>query len=356
MASSSPPTNPFVPTGMIEDTRLFVGRQEELRAIASRMTGAQPISINIVGDKRIGKSSLLNYFCLTWKERVETPERYVVIYLPLRKVACQTETGFYQAVAEALPSPIKSRPFNLANFLQPRAWNRETFSEAIRQWKQKRVLPVLCLDDFESLLDYPQQFNDGFYDTLRSLMEENALMLVITSLKSLTTHGSENRFVSSFFNIAHCFKLAELNTDEAMQLTRLPTRSPYGAALSPQEQNYAQEWGHRHPYKLQLAGYFLWEARQQGKSILWAKKKFEQQIAASKPSRQGRGWKLWANRIFVVAPRRLGNGAKLIGTTFSDISAWIIGIIFLVMLVRVVAGELDWNQIWDYVREKLGIK
>ena len=88
MASSSPPTNPFVPTGMIEDTRLFVGRQEELRAIASRMTGVQPISINIVGDKRIGKSSLLNYFCLTWKERVKNPERYVVIYLPLRKVAC----------------------------------------------------------------------------------------------------------------------------------------------------------------------------------------------------------------------------------------------------------------------------
>jgi len=356
MASSSPPTNPFVPTGMIEDTRLFVGRQEELRAIASRMTGAQPISINIVGDKRIGKSSLLNYFCLTWKERVETPERYVVIYLPLRKVACQTETGFYQAVAEALPSPIKSRPFNLANFLQPGAWNRETFSEAIRHCKQKRVLPVLCLDDFESLLDYPQQFNDGFYDNLRSLMEENALMLVITSLKSLTTHGSENRFVSSFFNIAHCFKLAELNTDEAMQLTRLPTRSPYGAALSPQEQNYAQEWGHRHPYKLQLAGYFLWEARQQGKPIPWAKKQFEQQIAESKPSRQGRGWRLWVYRIFVVGPRRLGNGVKLIGTSVDDITAWIIGMAIVVMLVLVGVRVLQWNQIWDYVREQLGIK
>ena len=253
-------------------------------------------------------------------------------------------------------SRIKSRPFNLGNFLQPAAWNRETFSEAIRQWKQKRVLPVLCLDDFESLLDYPQQFNDGFYDNLRSLMEENALMLVITSLKSLTTHGSENRFVSSFFNIAHCFKLAELNTDEAMQLTRLPTCSPDGAALSPQEQNCAQEWGHRHPYKLQLAGYFLWEARQQGKPIPWAKKQFEQQIAESKPTRQGRGWKLWVYRIFVVGPRRLGNGVKLIGTTFSDISAWIIGMAIVVMLILVVAGVLDWNQIWDYVREQLGIK
>jgi hypothetical protein len=135
-------------------------------------------------------------------------------------------------------------------------------------------------------------------------------MLVITSLKSLKIHGSENRFVSSFFNIAYCFKLAELNTDEAMQLTRLPTCSPDGAELSPQEQNCAQEWGHRHPYKLQLAGYFLWEARQQGKPIPWAKKQFEQQIAESKPSRQGQGWKLWANRIFVVGPRRLGNGAK----------------------------------------------
>lgn len=64
---------------MLEDPRLFVGRNNELHAIASRMSGVQPTSINVVGEKRIGKSSLLYHFFQTWEQRVQDPNRYVVI-------------------------------------------------------------------------------------------------------------------------------------------------------------------------------------------------------------------------------------------------------------------------------------
>jgi uncharacterized protein len=70
MTSGALPANPFVAAGMIEDTTRFVGRKDELHAIASRMKGDQPTSINIVGEKHIGKSSLLHYFVLTWQQRV----------------------------------------------------------------------------------------------------------------------------------------------------------------------------------------------------------------------------------------------------------------------------------------------
>ncbi|MBU7584107.1 MAG: AAA-like domain-containing protein, partial [Nostoc sp. TH1S01] len=278
MTSGSLPANPFVAAGMIEDPRLFVGRKDELHAIASRMGGAQPTSINIVGEKRIGKSSLLYHFFLTWEQRVQNPSRYVVIYLSLRQANCQTETGFYQAVANCWRNHPKNQQFSLNNPLNSRLWNCQTFSEAIRYWKQQQILPVLCLDDFESLFDYQQEFDNGFYDNLRSLMEDNALMLVVASRKSLNIYGGEHRFVSSFFNIAHSIVLAELTTDEAIELTRLPTRSTHGAALSQDEQNCAQQWGKRHPYKLQLAGAYLWEARQTCKSIKWAKQQFDQQL------------------------------------------------------------------------------
>ena len=39
MTSGALPDNPFVAAGMIEDPRLFVGRKDELQAIASRMKG-----------------------------------------------------------------------------------------------------------------------------------------------------------------------------------------------------------------------------------------------------------------------------------------------------------------------------
>ncbi|RCJ41964.1 AAA family ATPase [Nostoc minutum NIES-26] len=355
MTSGALPANPFVAAGMIEDPRLFVGRKDELHAIASRMQGVQPTSINIVGDKRIGKSSLLYHFFLTWEQRVQEPSRYIVIYLSLRKANCQTETGFYQEVANCWRSRVSKWQFPLNNPLNPRSWNRQTFSEAIRQWKQQQVLPVVCFDDFESLFDYPQEFNDGFYDNLRSLIEDNALMLVVASRKSLKVYGGEYRFVSSFFNIAHCISLAELTTDEAIQLTRLPTGSTHGAALSPDEQNYVQQWGQRHPYKLQLAGSCLWEARQTGKPIKWAKQQFDQQIDVPPSEKQQWKWRSWLYFIFVAVPKRLGNFTKLIGVTVDDVSSWIIGTAIVVMFVLVLMRVLDWSQVWDFVRDQLGI-
>ncbi|WP_375475375.1 hypothetical protein [uncultured Nostoc sp.] len=46
MTSGALPDNPFVAAGMIEDPRLFVGRKDELYAIASRMKSEPSISIN----------------------------------------------------------------------------------------------------------------------------------------------------------------------------------------------------------------------------------------------------------------------------------------------------------------------
>lgn len=185
-------------------------------------------------------------------------------------------------------------------------------------------------------------------------MDSNALMLVVASRKQLDVYANDYHFGSSFFNIGHTIYLKELTTDEAIELSRLPTRSTNGAALSVDEQNHAQQWGDRYPYKLQLAGYYLWEARQQGKPIKWAKQQFEQQIADRK--QQQWKWKLWPYFIFVDLPKRLGSFTKFTGETVSDFGSWIIGMTIIVMVILVLAGVLHWNQVWDFMRDKLGIK
>ncbi len=143
MTSGALPDNPFVAAGMIEDPRLFIGRKDELHAIASRMQGAQPTSIKIVGDKRIGKSSLLYHFFLTWEQRVPNPRRYVMIYLSLQNVHCQQEENFYVAVAQELLnfSGLATNPA-LSDPLRIRPLDRAAFSNAIREWKRQSVLPV----------------------------------------------------------------------------------------------------------------------------------------------------------------------------------------------------------------------
>src|SRR5437588_7597080 len=188
MTLSTPPPLPpcpFVAGPMITDARLFLGRKYELRRITNLMTGVQPTSVNVFGERRIGKSSLLYHFFQT---RKDTPDanQYVVVYLSLQNINCQSRSSFYQAVAQELLShPSVQRRNDLSSTLSVDLLDHAGFVNTLKQWKQNKVLPVLCLDEFETLLKYPDEFDDSFYDHLRSLMDSNALMLVVASHKSL---------------------------------------------------------------------------------------------------------------------------------------------------------------------------
>ncbi|WP_199329047.1 hypothetical protein [Coleofasciculus sp. FACHB-1120] len=131
MTSGTPPSCPFVAGSKIEESWRFVGRKDELHTIASRMSGVQLTSVNVVDDKRIGKSSLLSHFSHTWEQRVLNPNRYVVIYLSLQDADCHTEEGFYQAVAEALVKPVSGWKLGLRNPLKAKPLHRQAFSDAI---------------------------------------------------------------------------------------------------------------------------------------------------------------------------------------------------------------------------------
>ncbi|MEH2270153.1 MAG: AAA-like domain-containing protein [Nostoc sp.] len=360
MTSGALPANPFVAAGMIEDPRLFVGRKDELHAIASRMQGVQPTSINIVGNKRIGKSSLLHYFFLTWEQRVQNPNCYVVIYLSLQNVHCQQEVNFYLAVADELLSfrRVATNPA-LSDPLRVRPLDRAAFSDAMKEWKRQGILPVLCLDDFKTLFDNKSEFNNDFYNNLRSLMNNNTLMLIIASQRKLDFYSKKHQLTSSFFNLGQVIELVEFKEDEVKDLVRLPASTINGAApaLSMDEQRLSQQLGGSHPFLLQIAGGLVCEARQQGHDENWVKTRFASESRRLPKSRIGsRGWWQWVRWLLWNLPVRLGRIAKFIGGAVDDVSNWIIGMVILLLLVLVLVGVLHWNEVWDFVRDKLGIK
>ena len=55
----STPINPYLNRTAIKDDRGFFGRRRELATIFSRIDAREPQSVSIVGERRIGKSSLL---------------------------------------------------------------------------------------------------------------------------------------------------------------------------------------------------------------------------------------------------------------------------------------------------------
>ncbi|NJM73930.1 MAG: ATP-binding protein [Scytonema sp. RU_4_4] len=352
------PSNPFVAGGMLDNPQLFVGRKEELHAIASRMSGAQPTSVNVVGEKRIGKSSLLYHFFQTWEQRVQDPSRYVVIYLSLQSVQCQREEDFYLAVAQELLSrpAVRAIP-SLTTALQLKSFDGLAFSAAIALFKNQnqnqKLLPVLCLDDFKTLFQNKSEFDDGFYDNLRSLMDSSSLMLVVASQKELDFYARRHQLTSTFFNLGHVLKLRELSEEEVTELVRLPSSTvPYAQpALSMDEQKLTRQLGGRHPFLLQLAGMLVCQARQQGKDENWVKTRFKEQ--SRRLPRAGLGSRRWWRSLRWLVwnfPIRIGSVVKSIGVSMDNITAWIIGVVVVFAFILVVFGLVTHSEAWQWIK------
>ncbi|MBP5976875.1 ATP-binding protein [Brasilonema sp. CT11] len=369
MNAGAVPSNPFVAGGMLDNPQLFVGRKDELHAIASRMSGVQPTSVNVVGEKRIGKSSLLYHFFQTWEQRVQDPSRYVVIYLSLQSVVCQREEDFYVAVAqELLRRPAVRAIPSLMTALKVNPLNRLAFSTAIAQFKNQiqnqnnnqnqnqnqNLLPVLCLDDFKTLFQNNSEFDDGFYNNLRSLMDSNSLMLVVASQKELDFYARRHQLTSSFFNLGHVLKLKELSEEEVTELVLLPSNTvPHAQpALGMHEQNLTRQLGGRHPFLLQLAGMLACEARQQGKDENWVKTRFKQQSRRlPRPGLGSRRW--WRSLRWLVwnVPIRIGSVVKSIGVSLSDITSWILGVVIVCVIILVVFGLVSHSDAWRWIQK-----
>ncbi|MCT7993035.1 AAA-like domain-containing protein [Laspinema olomoucense] len=357
MNSQSTPHRPFVAGSKITDSWYFVGRREELDFLTSHISADQPTSINVVGERRIGKSSLLYHFCQTYEQLLQAsganPQQYVAIYLSLQEASCHTQSDFYQAVARKLrkrPS-VQTNP-SLTDPLSQSSFDNKSFAEAMFAWKDAQVLPILCLDKIEALFQYPQEFNNGFFDNLRSLLDGNALMVIIASYKKLDIYSSQRHLTSSFFNVGHVLPLGDLTLNEAEDLVRLPTTIDRSLppALSPEKQQIALQWGGKHPYFLQLAGLWLWEANKGDRPLEWAKHQFDQQ-AKRVPGRRLDWRRIWHGfRWVILGFKSLLGVPQTIGAGVNKVIEFGIGFIVIVVVSLALLGLISWLDVSQQIK------
>jgi hypothetical protein len=218
-----------------------------------------------------------------------------------------------------------------------------TFADLCDRWKQEHVLPVLCLDEFEVWLKHPQEFDDAFFDHLRSLMNNNTLMLIVASLHPLDEYSKQHQLTSPFFNIGRQLRLEAFSDEDVTDLLRSPasTTSSTQAALSVDEQHTARRWGGHHPYLLQLAASLLWQARQQGKNQHWAKVQFERERNRLPHTAKWRHswtkslvWSIWK------FPQLLGSWIQWVGGSADNLKKWAVGMIAFLFLAVIVISVL----------------
>jgi hypothetical protein len=345
--------NPFYYGGKITVPTQFVGRRTELSFVLQRMQAAQMTSVGVTGPRRIGKSSLLYHIYQTHPQSLTNPAGFLVAYVTLQDVSVRTQAGL---VGELSAQLARARSRHTAAASLP-PWPAPcpdliTFRGGLQAMAAAGLRSVLCLDEFEALLEEPRQFDDRFYDGLRAMMDDQLLMLIIASARPLSYYGSRYRLVSRFFNLGATLPLGEFNAAEADALLMLPAEPGGPPALGAQDRALALELGGRRPQLLQMAAAYLYTANTEGHDEAWVRRQFAAQAA---PYRTLRARLQAFGARLLRSPAALGRAAGRIGRTWDEIGNWIVGLVIVLLLLLLFSGRLPLGAFFCWLQQTLNI-
>lgn len=253
--------NPFFYGGKVSPN-LFVGRSQQLRRIFSCLEIAntgQLQSVSLVGPHRIGRSSLLNYIAIKYDLHLQYPSLYRFAYVSPHDANCHTVGEFLCKVLDILGLPLHTH----------HNATLQEFQESILLLNQSGIHPIVCLDEFEDLLN-PNSFSDEFFDVLRHLMSESAIAFVIASTRPLGDLVSADKYTSPFFNIFTIIEIGEFIVDQGVDEVDLVINRGRQCdyPFNNSDVNFMRKMAGRHPYKLQLIGSLIYHSKM-NRTINW---------------------------------------------------------------------------------------
>lgn len=230
--------NPYVagPPVRLQD---FVGRERIIDKILSGLQSLYPISTSVVGDRRVGKTSLLRYLS---DSRVCThPEGCVFAFSDVRALGRPLdEASFFCSLAREI-----KRQAGLGDDVQ----DRETFRGLLEDLTHTGKRVVLLLDEFDAVYEEKAVLDlADFTYFLRSLMSSELATCVVASVKPLNELDPA-RIASPFNNAFSVVRLGLFEPQEAEQLVVRSASS--GISLLPYVDLLLDLSG-CHPYLLQL--------------------------------------------------------------------------------------------------------
>jgi Cdc6-like AAA superfamily ATPase len=260
--------NPFTYGNPISDPERFIGRQREVDQVFSRLRNAEAESSSLVGERRMGKTSLLTYLAHPDVRRRYglDPDRYLFIYADLEMVdTTTTPSRLAQRLLRQLARQCPDAEVKQLAEQMRQSENIDNFALAdlFDTVDQKNLHVVFLLDEFENVTSNAS-FGPDFFYGLRSLAIQHNLSLVTSSRRELIDLCHSEAIRSSpFFNIFANINVRLFSEDEARQLISAAL-APTGVSFTDAEIETLFRIAGLHPYFLQAACHFLFEAYANG--------------------------------------------------------------------------------------------
>jgi serine/threonine-protein kinase len=260
--------NPFTYGNPIRDPRRFVGRNREVEQIFGRLRNEEFESSSLVGDRRIGKTSLLNYLTDPSVRAAHGlgPRDYIFVYVDLEMVdeAMGPEQLWHRLLVLIRRNCMDRRVTELLTALERAepldSFARDEFFEQVDDLGQH---VVFLLDEFEHITANAN-FGPDFYYGLRSLVLHHQIALVTSSRLELVELCHSDAIKSSpFFNIFANIIL-RLFSESDFQLLVSQSLNGTTVEFSDREMGQLFDLAGLHPYFLQAACWALYESYRKG--------------------------------------------------------------------------------------------
>jgi serine/threonine protein kinase len=233
--------NPYLNRVMIKHPSDFFGRRKEIRRIYSRLDAPHPQSISIVGERRIGKSSLLNYIYhpKNRKHNMTNHVNAIFVYLDFQRNVDFDVPKFIHFLLNIFGYEMKNE-----NLYTQGENTLDRLKDVVQELHNKGKRIIVLMDEFESITRN-ERFDEQFFSFLRSLANSYRVAYITSSHEELQLM-CHNKDISDspFFNIFSNLPLRTFSHDEALELITHPSRSE-GIPL----EKYADRI-------IELAGYF----------------------------------------------------------------------------------------------------
>jgi hypothetical protein len=268
--------NPFIYRGMLKSSRLFMGRQLELNHIYSCLLDSEdePQSVAILGQRRIGKSSLL--YRIFKKERAdemyaEQLENTITVMISMQNLATSAGEEFYERILDDIRS-VGALYGELVDNIRVTYENDQgkCFEQLLRKLTSQGLLLIVLIDEFEAVSKNPA-FDLFFFNKLRALMQERRLAFVIsvqTDIEYLWGGALINSPHSSpFFNVFHHATLREFTDEETEKYLNQFSFSDKSGAFSEDDIALIHRFAGNHPFFINIAAYHLFENKISGDQL-----------------------------------------------------------------------------------------
>jgi hypothetical protein len=231
--------NPFIYGPAVPPER-FYGRQRAIADIKNRIGGVEPQSINIVGLRRNGKSSMLRYV----EERIDEfclPEQKpLVVRLDLQDLRFHTPLGIIEGLRRGIHKQTGATPWAKSD-------NEDPFEleDGLTTLRDQGYRLIVLFDEFGAIGKRLEQFQD-WGDDWRSKASASLVTLVIASRRPLGEIYQTLNLTSPFGNLFSTTVLGALEPEPWRQLLQQ-------GALSEAEMQWVDSVAGQLPFYSQMA-------------------------------------------------------------------------------------------------------